>query len=218
VVGVSGGQTAQLTGLEFSLDSEEYWHKRLYSGVWQERAAIGGGGAGLEGALFGNAGFGFRVPVQAEQGPVFRAAAEGYLFGNNAFYSSLIELPQLQVGWQWSKGHAVAEIAGTTGVVLTGRFRAGEAETRQMGTGFAYGGHVSLQVPWVRLSAMAERLPSDDGFASVDMAMATLCAVASPIAICADGLVEQSNAEVAGAAPFVRAAYAGITLGLTGEH
>jgi hypothetical protein len=219
IVGISGGaQSTQLTGLEFSIDSEEYWHKHLYSGVWQERAAIGGGGAGLEGALFGNAGIGFRIPVEAEQGPVVRAAAEGYLFGNNAFYSSLIELPQLQLGWQWSTGHAVAEIAGTAGVVLTGRFRAGDAATREMGTGGAYGGHLSVQVPWIRVSAMFERLPSEDGLAPVDMGMATLCAVASPVAICADGLVEQSNALVAGGDPFVRAAYGGITLGFTGEH
>jgi len=102
--------------------------------------------------------------------------------------------------------------------VLTGRFRAWEATTRDLDTGLSYGGHVSLQVPWIRLSAMAERLPSGDGLGPVDMAMGTLCAVASPIAICGDAMVEQSQADVGGVSRFMRVAYAGLTIGVTGEH
>jgi hypothetical protein len=217
---VTGPFATQRTGLEVSADSEEYWRDGIFSSVWQYRAAIGGGGAGLEGALLGAAAFGFRVPVTEHEGPVVRAGAQGYILGNDVFYSSLLELPQLQLGWQWSKGHAVVEAAATSGAVLTGRFRAWEEPSRGMGSGFAYGGRASLQVPWIRLSANAERLPAGDGLDSVDVGMATLCAVASPLAICADALVEQGH--VLGGAtatePFVRAAYGGITVGLTGEH
>jgi hypothetical protein len=149
---------------------------------------------------------------------VIRAGAQGYLLGNEAFFASAIELPQVQVGWQWSSGNAVVEAAATSGAVLTGRFRGGDATTRELGTGFAYGGHASVQVPWVRLSAMAERLPSGDGLDPVDMAMATLCAVEAPLGICVDALVEQGHTTIGAAVPFVRTAYAGLTIGLTGEH
>jgi len=218
VASVGGGQATQGTGIEFSADSEEYWRKGIFSGVWQYKLALGGGGLGLEGAMLGGGGWGFRVPVTEHQGPVFRAGGVGYILGDDAFFSSLLELPQVQAGWQWSKGHAVIEAAVTSGAVLTGRYRAWRADTRDLGTGLGYGGHVSLQIPWIRLSASAERLSSGDALPYVDVAMATLCAVASPIAICGDAFVEQSQAEVAGASQFVRTEYVGLTVGFTGEH
>ncbi len=222
VVGIRGSVSdvggSQRPGLEISADAEEYWRRRIFSGVWQYRLALGGGNAGLEGTLMGGAAFGFRIPVGEHQGPVVRAGAEGYIFGNDAFYSSLLELPQVQLGWQWSEGHAVAEVAALSGVVLTGRFRSGDEGAVDLGAGLTYGGHVSIQVPWVRLSALVERLPGATGLGSVDMAMGTLCAVASPVAICGDALIEQTRMTVAGADTFVRAAYGGITLGFTAER
>jgi hypothetical protein len=218
VASVSGGQATQGTGLEISADSEEYWRKGIYSSVWQYKLALGGGGLGFEGAMLGGGAWGFRVPVTDHQGPVFRAGGVGYILGDDAFFGSLLELPQVQAGWQWSKGHAVIEAAATSGAVLTGRYRAWRADTRDLGTGLSYGGHVSLQVPWVRLSASGERLASGDGLAPIDQAMATLCAVSSPIAICGDAFVEQSQAIVGGASQFVRTEYVGLTIGFTGEH
>ncbi len=206
-------------GLMFSAEGEEYWRRGIFNSRGQYRAALGGGAAGLEGALLGAFAFGFRAPVTENQGPVVRAGAYGYLLGNDAFTSSLIELPQLQLGWQWSRGHAVFEIAGTTGVALTGRFRAGEAAARDIGQGFSFGGHASVQAPWVRVSLEAERLPTNDSIGMpVDVVSGTLCAVASPVAICADARAMQARAFVAGAEPMARVAYAGLTLGFTGGH
>jgi hypothetical protein len=148
---------------------------------------------------------------------VIRAGVQGYLMGNDTFFSSLIEVPQAQVGWQWARRHALLEAAATSGVVLDGRFRAGYAETRDLGAGLSYGGHVALQVPWVRLSVMAERLPPRDGLDSVDMGMATLCAVATPFALCADAMVEQGHTVVGATEPFSRVAYGGLTIGFTGD-
>jgi Caspase domain len=216
VVDTRGGDGTR-AGLEVAADSEEYWRHGVMSSVWRYQLALGGGGAGLEGALAGALAFGLRGPVTDHQGPVIRAGVQAYVLGNDSFYSSLLELPQLQAGWQWSRGYAVLEAAATTGVALTGRFRAGAAQSREL-AGFAYGGHVSAQVPWVRLSALLERLPGDDGLGGVDMAGGTLCLVTSPVAVCGDVRAEQADARLAGAETRVRAIYGGITLGLTGEH
>lgn len=219
---VIGASASEGAGLMFYAGGEEFGHHDRY---WSSRdtydLALGGGAAGLEGILSGSLAYGFRAPLLPDEGPVIRAAASGYIMGDDAFYASLLELPQVQVGWQWSRGHAVIEVAGTTGVVLTGRFRAGDAETRQMGHGFAFGGHASLQVPWVRLSVEAEQLPSYDSLsAPVNVARGTLCAVAYPMAICADGRAEQTRALLGTGVSesLVTAAYAGITLGFTGSN
>lgn len=217
---VIGASASEGAGLMFYAGGEEFGHRGRY---WSSRntyeLALGGGAAGLEGMLSGSLAYGFRAPVLPDEGPVIRAGASGYILGDDAFYASLLELPQVQLGWQWSHGHAVIEVAATTGVVLTGRFRAGDAETRQMGHGFAFGGHASLQVPWVRLSLEAEQLPSYDGLsAPVNVARGTLCAVAYPMAICADGRAQQTRAFVGPDEPIVTAAYVGITLGFTGSN
>ncbi len=217
---VIGASASEGAGLMFYAGGEEFGHRGRY---WSSRdtydLALGGGAAGLEGMLSGSLAYGFRAPVLPDEGPVIRAAASGYIMGDDAFYASLLELPQVQLGWQWSHGHAVIELAATTGVVLTGRFRAGDAETRQMGHGFAFGGHASLQVPWVRISLEGEQLPSYDSISSpVNVARGTLCAVAYPMAICADGRAEQARATVGTSEPLVTAAYAGITLGFTGSN
>jgi hypothetical protein len=219
LVDVSGAPSGDGAGLMFSAEGEEYWRRKIWSSRGQYWAGLGGGGAGLEGALAGAIAFGFRAPVTENMGPVVRAGAKGYLLGNDAFYGSLIELPQVQLGWQWSRGHALVELAGTSGVALVGRFRAGSAPMREIGRGFALGGQASVQIPWVRLSLEAEHLPTSDGISTpVDVARGTLCAVAAPVAICADGRTEQSRALVAGVTPVVRANYAGLTIGLTGER
>jgi hypothetical protein len=217
---VIGANATEGAGLMFYAGGGEFGHHDRY---WSSRdtyeLALGGGAAGLEGMLSGSLAYGFRAPLLPDEGPVVRAAASAYIMGDDAFYASLLELPQVQLGWQWSHGHAVIELAATTGVVLTGRFRAGDAETRQMGHGFAFGGHASLQVPWVRLSVEAEQLPSYDSLpAPVDVVRGTLCAVAYPMAICADGRAERTRAMEGTSEPLVTAAYAGITLGFTGSN
>ena len=130
--------------------------------------------------------YGLRIPVTENQGPVLRAGIQAYMMGNDAFYSSLLELPQLHGGWQWSPGSAVLEVAATTGVALTGRFRSGTAETREM-SGFTYGAHASMQVALDSdVDDRASAFPRVDGQGPVDMATGSLCIGTSPIELCAD--------------------------------
>ncbi len=217
---VRGAASGAGPGLMLSQEGEEFARSGILSSRGFHRLAIGGGGGGFEGALLGGLAGGVRVPFGRRHGPVVRAGFEGYLLGNDAFYSSLLELPQVQIGYQYMRGTTVIELGATTGVVLTGRWRAGDAERRRLG-GFERGAYVAVQVPWVRIGASATRLPTDDRLVSpVDVAQGTLCFMSAPVAICADARAMRAEAVVASGQPprEVRAFYGGLVLGLTRER
>jgi hypothetical protein len=209
------------SGLMLSAEGEEFVRRGLFVTRGSHRLAIGGGGVGFEGALQGGLAGGFRIPVGERHGPVFRAGIFGYLRGNDAFYASLLDLPQLQLGYQYMHGKTVIELGATSGAVLTGRFRAGEAETRQLGAGLEVGAYAALHVPWVRASISAMRLPASDTVSTpVRTAEGTLCAVSAPFAICVDARAQLADAVVAAAlAPSeVRSIYGGVAFGFTSER
>jgi hypothetical protein len=164
---------------------------------------------------------GFRFPVGERHGPVLRAGGLGYLRGNDAFYASLIDFPRIEGGYQYLYGRTVIELGATTGAVLTGRFRAGESETRVLGAGLEVGAYAALHVPWFRLDVSAMRLPASDALSSpVRTAEGTLCAVAAPFAICGDARFTATDAiAFSGAAPVeVTSLYGGLAFGWTAER
>jgi hypothetical protein len=143
----------------------------------------------------------------------------GYLRGNDSYYASLIELPQLQLGYQYMRGNTVVELGGKAGAVLTGRERIGDAR-RMLGTGLEYGGYGALQLPWMRAGLELSRLPVDDAVSTrVDVAEGTLCVRGAPFAICADARAAFTKAELSANEPAsrVRSVYAGLLLGFTAE-
>lgn len=215
VRGVSAGTGA---GVMASTDGEELVRRGIWSFHGLHRLAIGGGGAGFEGTLEGSLAGGFRIPVGERHGPVVRAGANGWLRGNDAFYGSALEIPQLQLGWQYMRGTTVFELAGTSGIVLTGRERAGDAERRVLGNGFEVGGYAVVQGPWLRLGMRAMRMPTHDALGpDVGLGEATLCAMRTPFAICADARAAflQANAPTPEA---LRSYYGGLTFGFTRER
>ena len=220
-VNVRGARANEGSGLMVSGEGEEFVRRGVFSTHGMHRLAIGGGGAGLEGTLLGSLAGGFRLPLGERHGPVVRAGAFAYLRGNDAFYASLIDFPQVQLGYQYLYRRAVLELGATTGAVLTGRFRAGEAETRILGAGLEVGAYAALQIPWFRLGFSAMRLPTNDALSSpVRTAEGTLCAIATPFAICADARATVTDAITSPGAPpsEVTSLYAGLAFGFTRER
>jgi hypothetical protein len=204
-----------------SVEGEEFVRRGLFSAHGSHRLGIGGGGAGFEGALQGGLAGGFRIPFGERHGPVFRAGAFGYLRGNDAFYASLLELPQVQIGYQYLRGATVFELGATSGAVLTGRFRAGEAETRVLGAGLEVGAYAAVHIPWFRIGISGMRLPGNDRLSSpVHTAEGTACVIAAPFAICGDARLSITDAIVVASAPAteVRSLYGGLAFGLTSER
>jgi hypothetical protein len=220
-VDTRGAPAEQGTGLMVSAEGEEFVRRGLFSFHGSHRLAIGGGGAGFEGTLQGGMAGGFRIPVGERHGPVFRAGGFGYLRGNDAFYGSLLELPQLQIGYQYLKGATVFELGVTGGAVLTGRFRGGEAATRILGAGLEVGAYAAMHIPWFRIGVSGMRLPTNDAVATpVRTVEGTACVIASPFAICGDARVAIADAIVESGAPptEVRSTYGGVAFGWTTER
>jgi hypothetical protein len=220
-VTVHGARAGTGAGVTASEDGEELVRRGIWSAHGLHRLAIGGGGAGFEGTLEGSMAGGFRIPVGERHGPVVRAGVQGYLRGNDAYFGSLLELPQLQLGYQYMRGTTVFEIAVTSGVVLTGRERVGDAERRVLGNGLEAGGYVVVQGPWLRLGMRAMRLPTHDALGpDVAVTETTLCVIRTPIAICADGRAAFTQAIPSPAATPIatRSFYGGLTLGLSRER
>jgi hypothetical protein len=220
-IGVRGVRAEEGTGIMFSGEGEEFVRRGIFNSHGLHRVAIGGGGAGFEGTLVGNMTAGFRIPFGDRHGPVVRAGAFGYLRGNDAFYASLFELPELELGYQYLRGTTIIELGATTGAVLIGRQRIGEAETRHLGSGLEIGAYAAIQVPWVRLGMRATRLPTNDGVESpVRVAEGTLCILAAPFAVCGDARAMTTDAVTApGAAPSeVSSLYGGLAFGFTRER
>lgn len=216
--GAPGEPGASLT---VSTEGEEMLRRRLFSMHGMHRLGIGGGSAGFDGTLLGSIAAGFRVPVGERHGPTIRAGVLGYLRGNDSYYGSLLEVPQLQAGYQYMRGSTVFEVGATTGVILVGRERTGTATRRILGDGFEVGAYAVAQHEWIRLGARGMRLPTNDQLASeVWMGEGTLCGIASILAVCADARVTQMTAftDPALGARDVTNLHAGLSLGFTRER
>jgi hypothetical protein len=214
--GMSGGDSVGLTAWT---QGERYNRDRIWSTRWIYQFGIGGGGSGLDGALQGGFAGGARIPVSRDHGPLLRMGFQAYLRGNDSYYASLIDFPQLQLGYQYMRGNTVVELGGKAGAVLVGRNRIGDAR-RVLGTGLEYGGYGALQLPWMRVGAEWTRLPVDDAVSTpVDIAEGTLCVRAAPLALCADARATFTKAELSPDEPAknVRSVYAGILIGFTEE-
>jgi len=218
---VQGPPAREGAGLMAWSEGENYAQGPIMNVHGVHRLALGGGGTGLEGTLLGGFTVGFRIPFSERQGPVFRAGAFGYVQGNDSFYASVLELPRVEVGYQLTYPSVALEVGVSSGAVLTGRQRIGDAYTRQLGSGLEVGGYLSARIPWFRIRAAAVRLPSADELsAPVRVLDASLCALASPLAICLDARVAVTD-EIAysGAlVPDARSMYTGLAVGLTADR
>ena len=211
-------------GMTFAGGAEDYVTRhgvaRHGSAFW----AIGGGSGGFEGALGGKLALGWRLPAGEDQGPVLRVGMQGWLQGNSLLYSSLLELPLAQLGWQFTREKTVIEVGLQAGPVLTGRFSVGDDASRKLGSSFEGTAYGALHFARMRLDASFMRVetrhPITNEHAPIDFARATLCALGSPIAVCGDvwsysGVVRMPDAAGISLANDARALYLGVLVGFS---
>jgi hypothetical protein len=177
---------------------------------------LGGGQAGFEGTLAGVVDIGYRLDVTEKQGPFARAAFDGHMQGNDAFYVSGLELPRLSAGWQFLSGHTVLEMGARGGPILTGRFNPAGGERSTTGA-WELGAFVSGQVEFVRLEATAMRIEArkTGDHSPIDVGRGALCGVAGPVGICWDFALMRGTADMGPGRGLEQAfaTYTGITVG-----
>jgi hypothetical protein len=150
-------------------------------------AGIGYGSAGLEGEAGVDLAGGIRIPVGLSGGVVVRLGLRGYLSGNDLFYASLFELPQLQVGYQWSRSSLQTEIAARGGYVLYGRYRV-DAWREKLDRSPTLGAFGAFRVPIALFELSYTHLFTEKGRARSDSdeIVAMACATPDPIVACID--------------------------------
>lgn len=204
-------------GIAFAGRSTEYADIALANSRETLFWALGGGGAGFEGAFGGSLAGGFRVPFDKVQGTVFRIGLEGYILGNKSFYASMFEIPQGQIGYQLLTGSTLFEIGGKAGAVLTGRFRDPTIDaTRKFPLSPEWGGYASLHFTPFRVDASFTRIEArnDDLGTPIDLVEGAVCSLAGPFSLCFDGRYERGDIALAttGSTSF-RSLYGGATIG-----
>ncbi len=176
-------------GLTFAGSAEKYETWNDVTARTSSFFAIGGGSGSVEGGLGADLAVGYRATIARHQGPLVRIGIGGEVGGNSKLYFSRLELPQLQLGYQYVDGGTVFELAARGGPILAGRYDTGDSGVRTLGASFEWGGYAAAhsrfgRVDFSMMRVLAQSAPSTP----VDIVRGSLCGyVVTTVAICADG-------------------------------
>lgn len=217
VHGSDDDRTGSGLGLSIFGHEERYGLRGMFTMRNASFAFLGGGSQGLEGGLGGDGAGGVLLPVAKNQGPFFRFGARGYLFGNGAYYTSLLEIPQLQVGYGAMGKGTLLELAARGGPILIGRFNTGVDAHRKLGRTFEVGGLAAIHASPAHVEVEHTHILPEGGLGAVDLFSARLCGSAWVLHVCTDvryGRGESNVPEGSRALDRpVEAYYAGLLLG-----
>lgn len=214
-------------GAMVSVASEQYKSWNLASAHFAMNMGLGGGSAGLEGALGGSITGGIRIPVTANQGPIARMGVGGEMLGNRKFYFSRITLPVAEIGYQYSLDRTVLELGARGDVILTGRYNSDHRTRRELGVGtLEWGGYLAAHTRFGRLDVSYSRIEGRDTTPRgvVSVLRGTACGhILDKIGVCLDGMLLDGLATypapegapvVMRPTPNVTSFYGGLTVGI----
>ncbi|MBK7582703.1 MAG: hypothetical protein IPI67_21215 [Myxococcales bacterium] len=164
-------------------------------------AFLGGGRGGMQGGIGVDLGIGLYQAVGPHHGPFSRLGGRGFVLSYPVFYASLIELPDLQLGYQWLSRSLHLELALRAGPVLTGRMHP-DGERRRLGGGFEWGGHTALRAGAVSFELELTHVEGrdDQPRGGVDLVAASLCGGARFLGACFDARLFSGRTD-SGASP-----------------
>lgn len=215
--GSDSDDTGRAMSVSFSGHSERYAAYKSFSVREASFAFLGGGSLGLEGGIGMDVAAGVRLLTDRNQGAVLRLGMRGYLLGNDKLYESLLEIPQLQLGYQFLRPKEVLEISGRIGPVLAGRFNTGDEAERKLGRSVEVGGHAAVHFDPIHLEIQHSHVLLDGPLGDVDLFSSRFCGDAWPLQLCVDARVGNGQAIHRGGGELdrpVMSYFAGMTLGL----
>lgn len=203
-----------------------YLNQGWISARYTDLLGIGAGDEGIEGGLAVDAALGLRLPwpprsrggEQARHGPFLRVGARAHLLDRGHLLTSLVELPQAQLGYSLLAPNIHVDLGARAGVSLAGRYLlhgSDDAAPRKLGSAAELGGYAAIGVRPFRLDVEVSRVTAPGDLGPVDALSALLCSVLSPPTLCVKG--ELLRADVigsSGATISSSGAYVGMSLGL----
>ena len=170
VVGVRGGVTrvrggdrsGEVSALGISVTHVGFGLEGLFSVRAVNTGSLAAGANGIEGGLGQAVAGGLRAPFGKNHGLVTRLGLEFGFFGNKYLWDSAIELPQLQLGYQWLVPRSVIDVAMKGGYVIVGRHNTGDAGSRDLDGSLELGAIGALHVGAVDLRASSLGARRDD--------------------------------------------------------
>jgi len=223
VTGLRGGLTrvrggdrhGDVTAFGLSVTHVGFGLEGLFSVRAVNTGSLAGGANGIEGGIGQAVAGGVRLPVGATHGVVVRGGLEFGFFGNKYLWDSSIELPQLQLGYQWLVPRSVVDVAVKGGYVLVGRHNTGDAGTRDLDGSFEWGGIGALHIGSIDLRASYTSVQVNDGGSPVDLFEAAICGHAKPLVLCTDIRYELGDVRLLdGRFSDTVASYVGLTAGI----
>jgi hypothetical protein len=205
-------QTAASVGIE------EHAAAYMSLGGWNARytdfLAVGGGNAGFDGGLGFDAAIGAQPLFGPGHGPFGRFGMRAHYFYRGRFHTSVLELPQLQLGYSYLHRTLHVEAGARGGPVLTGRYGVeGGAATRLDGS-IEVGGYLAFGLRPLRLDLEASRVRLDGGVSGpVESLDGFLCGVLGRPIVCFRGSAVRGNLVGATGLARATAVYLGITIG-----
>ncbi|MBX3186819.1 MAG: hypothetical protein KF819_07385 [Labilithrix sp.] len=191
---------------------------------------------GIEGGLSSDLAIGRRFDVTDDGGVFIRGGARGFIEANNLVQTSMLEVPQVQLGyqitneggktftssrrrrsrdWRMTETPYLFELAGRGSIGLAARYEIG-ADKRDFRPAPAGGGHVAIGFGPLHVEGSFTRLaPTGAVRAPFDVLEVNGCFVVSELALCGDArYLVTSLATAAGPPEAQTIIYAGFTLGL----
>jgi hypothetical protein len=161
---------------------------------------LGGGAHGFRGGIQFAVSGGYRVRVGDTHGPFVRAGVDARTEGDPLLYQSLLELPQVHVGYQLVDGAMLLEVAGRAGLSLFGQSNTGHAATRPLDRVLDAGGMVTARVGPVLVTGGWSHLVASAPGGPVDWVDGSVCASARKVALCTDARLVVGDVRVASGA------------------
>jgi hypothetical protein len=145
------------------------------------------GAKGIQGGIDSAAAGGYRFGIGRAHGIVVRGGYEAGFFGNKYLWDSMLELPQVQLGYQWLglvPDSQVVDVAMKGGYVLFGRFDPGAEATRRLDGAPEVGAIASLHLGAFDLRAIYTRTYARHAGGPIDQLEGALCGRALRLIVC----------------------------------
>jgi hypothetical protein len=180
-------RNADVAALGFSTSRVGYGYEKGFAVRVVNTGALAFGAKGIQGGVDSAAAGGYRVPLGPYQGIVLRGGYEGAFFGNTYLWDSSLEVPQLQLGYQWLGLYPraqVVDVALKGGYVLFGRFDPGDEAKRRLDGSPEVGGIASIHLGLLDVRAIYTRTYARHDGGPVDQVEGALCARVLSLIVC----------------------------------